>query len=209
MKLGIEQPLLESTVSVHPAVSQKWPMRSMSIYRTPVDFRSHDLFAIDGSLRDNLPVGPADEALSPKFEPIAADRFFVAHAIGSGNITTVRDCVAALNRLPPRMLGDAEFSFLARSPATRRRIKNNFCATQRGQSGGLRIPLVPANADADLAALRVPRLKAEIARRKIKFFVIKRIVRNVHLAILAPQLAVRVDDCRRVLVNARAASLEQ
>src|SRR3984893_4798774 len=209
MKLGIEQSLLESTVSVHSPISQKWPMRSMAIYRTPVNFRSHDLFAIDGSLRDNLPTRAADEALSPKFDPTAAGRFFVAYAIGRGNITTVRDCVAALNRLPRRMLRDAEFSFLARMPADRRRIKNNFCATQRGQSGGLRIPLVPANADADLAALRVPRLKAEIARRKIKFFVIKRIVRNVHLAILAQQLAVRVDDCRRVVIHARAASLEQ
>src|SRR5438132_9529318 len=116
MKLGIEQPLLESTVSVHSPISQKWPMCSMSIYRTPVDFRGHDLFAIDGSLRDNLPVGPADEALSPKVDPIAAGRFFVAYAIGRGNIATVRDCVAALNRLPCRMLRDAEFSFLARMP---------------------------------------------------------------------------------------------
>src|SRR5260370_17035643 len=124
MKLGIEQPLLESTVSVHPAVSQKWPMRSMSIYRTPVDFRSHDLFAIDGSLRDNLPIRPADEALSPKFDPIASGRFFVAYAIGRGNVTTVRDCVAALNRLPPRMFCPPQFFLLPRIPPNSRRLKN-------------------------------------------------------------------------------------
>src|SRR6266404_6002069 len=124
MKLGIEQPLLESTVSVHPAVSQKWPMRSMSIYRTPVDFRSHDLFAIDGSLRDNLPIRPADEALSPEFDSVPANRCLVADAICHRDVTTVRDSVAALDGFPGGLLGRAEFFFLFWMPANRCRIKD-------------------------------------------------------------------------------------
>ena len=48
-------------------------------------------------------------------------------------------------------------------------------------------------------------LEAEVARREIKLFVVKRIVGNVHLAILAGNLAVSVDDHSRVVINAGGA----
>src|SRR5437879_9567360 len=95
------------------------------------------------------------------------------------------------------MLGRAKFFFLARMPPDRRRIKNNFRAAQRCQSCRLRIPLVPANADADLAGLCFPRLKTKIARRGIKLLVMERIVRNVHLAIFSEELPVAIDEDRK------------
>jgi hypothetical protein len=69
--------------------------------------------------------------------------------------------------------------------------------------------LVPANADADLSPLGRPCLKSEIARREIKFLVVKRIIRNMHLAIFAEQLAVRVDNCGRIVIHTGAAFLEK
>ena len=80
---------------------------------------------------------------------------------------------------------------------------------QRSEARCFWIPLVPANAHANFAALRRPRLKPEVARRKIKFFVIQRIIRDVHLAIFAKNPSVRVDDCRGVVINAGAAPLEK
>ena len=65
--------------------------------------------------------------------------------------------------------------------------------------------MVPTDADTDFAALRVPRLKTEIARSEIKFLVVKRIIRNVHLAILAQYFSVGIDDGRG---GGRAARLE-
>ena len=94
-------------------------------------------------------------------------------------------------------------------PADRGRIKQNLRAAQRGQPRRFRIPLVPANADADLPVRGRPGLKPEIARREVKLLVIRGIVRDVHLAILAQVLPVRVDDGRGVVINAGGALLEK
>src|SRR5947207_13214430 len=100
------------------------------------------------------------------------------------------------------MLRRAEFFFLARMPADRRRIKNNLGATQCRQPSCFGIPLVPANADTDLAAICVPRLKTKIARREIKLLVIQRIVRALHLAIFPEKFSVRVHNYGRTLLSA-------
>src|SRR5207253_1637966 len=142
--------------------------------------------------------------LPPKFNSVAASRCFVTDPVRRRNVTAVRDRVTALNCFPRRMLRRAEFFFLARMPADRRRIKNNLGATQCRQPSCFGIPLVPANADTDLAALCFPRLKTEVARREIKLLVIQRIVRDVHLAIFPEKSSVRVNNCGRVVINASA-----
>ncbi len=55
-----------------------------------------------------------------------------------------------------------------------------------------------------LPKLRVPGAEAEIARREIKLLVEKRVVRDVHLAVLAEIGAVGVDDRGGVVVDAGA-----
>ena len=117
--------------------------------------------------------------------------------------------MATLDRFPRRMLGRAEFLLLRRMPADGRRIKNDFRATQRSQSRRFRIPLVPANADADLPVRGWPGLESEIARREIKFLVIKRVVRDVHLAILAEQFSIGIEDDGCIVINTGAAFLEK
>jgi hypothetical protein len=56
---------------------------------------------------------------------------------------------------------------------------------------------------------RWPSLKSKIAWGKVKFLVIKRIIGNVHLAIFSEQFSVAVDDYRGVVIDARAAFLEE
>ena len=52
-------------------------------------------------------------------------------------------------------------------------------------------------------------LKAQVAGREIKLFVVKRIVGNVHLAILAGDLSFCVDDHSSVVVNARGSLFKE
>src|ERR1700730_314352 len=94
-------------------------------------------------------------------------------------------------------------------PADRRGIENNLGTAQSGQPRRLGIPLIPANTDTDFALARIPRLKSKIARREVKFLVVKRIVRDVHLSILAKEFSVRVDDGGAIMINAGAALLKQ
>src|SRR5713101_6568848 len=85
----------------------------------------------------------------------------------------------------------------------------SFCAAQAGQARGFRIPLVPADQHADAAIARVKIGKAEIAGSEVEFFVVERVVRNVHLAIQPEQGTVGVDHCGRVVIDARRAFLEK
>src|SRR6185295_1057899 len=68
-----------------------------------------------------------------------------------------------------------------------------------------RKPLVPANQGADLAVSCVVSLEAKVARREIKLLVVKRIVGDMHLAILA----VSVYDHSRVVVNTGGAPFKE
>ena len=60
-----------------------------------------------------------------------------------------------------------------------------------------------------LASGRWPGAETQVARRKVKFLVIERIVRDVHLAVDAQQLAVGVDDGGGVVINAGGALFKE
>ncbi len=99
--------------------------------------------------------------------------------------------------------------FLGGMPADGRGIKQNVRATQAREARAFRIPLIPADQHADAAVARVEIGKSEIAGREIKFFVIERVVGDVHLAINAQQRAVGIEHRRRVVVEAGGAALEE
>src|SRR5690606_31677482 len=78
----------------------------------------------------------------------------------------VRGCMALHDALP--VAGGIELR-IVRLGADGRRIEQDFRALQGHGAGGLREPLVPADADADAARPRLPDLEAGIARREIEF----------------------------------------
>ena len=79
---------------------------------------------------------------------------------------------------------------------------------QGGQARGFGKPLVPANQSADFAVSGVVSLKTKIAGREVELLVIKRIIRDMHLAILAGNLAVSIDDYSRIVIDAGSTFLE-
>src|SRR3954454_6297202 len=111
---SIDQTALESGVCVHSTVAQKWPMRPMFVNALPIEFRGKDLLSINRTLGNDFAVRPANKALAPEFNPIAAGRRFVADAIGRCDVTAVRHRVTALDQLPRRMLRFTEFFFFFR-----------------------------------------------------------------------------------------------
>src|SRR5687768_13459318 len=107
------------------------------------------------------------------------------------------------------MLGLAVLCLFSGMPPDGRGVEQDLCSLQCGQPGTLRIPLVPADQDADTAELRVEGAKAEVAGSEVKLLVEQGIIRDVHLAIEAANLAVGVDDRSRVVIQAWRAALEQ
>src|SRR5208282_5199587 len=71
------------------------------------------------------------------------------------------------------------------------------------------IPLVPTDERPEFAEIGVESLKSKVARGEVELFVVKRVIRNVHLTIDALQLACAIDHSRSVVINTGSAALEQ
>src|SRR6266581_3491576 len=158
---SIDYSLLQATVGINSSIAQKRPVRPMFVHAIPFYIGHHNLFSIHRTFCDDFSAWRSDETLAPKLDSISASRGFMADAIRGRDVTAVRNCVTALNGFPGRILGRTEFFFFARMPADCRWIKNDFRAAQRRQSRRFRVPLVPANADANFSLWRWPRLKSE------------------------------------------------
>src|SRR6185503_2584807 len=98
--------------------------------------------------------------------------------------------------------------FFVRQPSNRSRVEQELRTAERRESRRFRKPLVPTNERTEFSIGSVVSLKAEIAGSEIKLLVIKRIVRDVHLAILPGDLAVAVDYDGGVVINAGGALFE-
>src|ERR1035441_1543034 len=132
-----------------------------------------------------------------------------ADAVDCGNIHSVCDGVGALDGSPCVELRGAELIFLRRVPADGRGIEQNFGTLKSGEPRALGIPLVPADERAYAAGGGVDGLKAEIAGGKVILFVIKRVVRDVHFAVDAGDLAIGVERDGSVVVKSWRAALEE
>src|SRR4051794_18884474 len=165
-------------------------MRALFVDAAPGDFRHDDFFAVDAAFGENLAARRDEEALPPELDSRTARRSFVADAIHRGDVAAIRDRVTALHRFPARVLRLAVFLLLGGMPADRGGIKDQLRTAQRGQARSFRIPLIPANAHSDVSLLRRPGFESEIAGREVKLLVERRVIRDVHLAIFAEELAV-------------------
>src|SRR5437773_3298373 len=206
---SVDQTWIESRVGVDTPITQERPVGSRFVDSSPFDFRQNNFFTINAASRDDLAAGRDDKTLPPKFDPRSPSRRFVADSIHHRDIAAIRNRVTALHRFPSGILGGAEFFLLGRMPSDRRRIKQDLRSAQSGQSRGFRIPLVPANADANFPMRGWPRLETKIAGSEIKLFVIKRVIRDMHLAVLTQVLPVSIDDDRGVMINASGPFFEK
>ncbi len=72
-------------------------------------------------------------------------------------------------------------------PADAGGIEDDLRALQSGEARAFWIPLIPANLNADAAVGSIEIRKTEIAGREIKFFVVERIVGDMHFAVFAEE----------------------
>ena len=132
-----------------------------------------------------------------------------AHAIHPGHINPVGDGVRPLDSLPRLILRRAKFLFLRRVPADGGGIKKHLGPLQSGQPRGLGIPLIPANQCTHAPKDRIHGLKTKVARRKIVFLVVERIVRNMHLSVNPGNRSIGVQSNRRVVIKPRRAPFKK
>src|SRR5437879_3977835 len=180
-----------------------------------IDLAEQNFFLVVRSFRKHAPEGVAEKRTSPKLESFAGHRIAAdiaglkADAIHHADINAVRDRVRPLDGAPGVVLRLAEFSLLRGMPSDGRWVKKNACSLQCCEARAFGIPLIPADERADFSGGGVEGLEAEIAGSEIKFFVVERIVGNVHLAVDAAQHAVRIEDRSRVVIEAGRALFKE
>src|SRR5688500_18322175 len=99
--------------------------------------------------------------------------------------------MAPLDRLPGGLLLRPVLLLLPGQPSDGGGVKEDLGTGHGGETGGLRVPLVPADQHADPTEAGIPRAKAQVARGEIELLVVLRVVRNMHLPVLAQEPAVR------------------
>ena len=117
--------------------------------------------------------------------------------------------MTALNRLPRRLLLGPVLFLLGGKPADRRRVEQDLGTAQGREPCRLGVPLVPADEHADPAVASVPGAEAQVARGEVELLVVLRVVRNVHLPVLAQILPVGVHHGGRIVVDPLGALLEE
>src|SRR5262249_5509448 len=164
------EPAVENRlVRVYAAVAKKRPVAARLFGFLRVAFDDEDFFFLATRLRDDLAKRISDEGVAPELKAriILGGIAFVTDAVHDSDVRSVGNCVSALNRAPCFQLRCAVLGFFLRMPADARRIEDNLRAAKRGEARTLRIPLVPADLNADARVFRIEIRKTEIARREI------------------------------------------
>src|SRR5688572_5043381 len=190
---SVQVALREPVVRVDPPVAQERPSPASRLDLLEVAVDDEDLLALAG-LRRHDAHRLGDERVAPELQlPFGAD------AVDGDDEAAVGDGVAALDGVPGLVL-DVLVLHLAKPGADGGGIEQDVRALHGGEARGLRVPLVPADEGADAAEAGVERLEAKVARSEVELLVEARVVGDVHLAVLAQQGAVRVDDDGGVVV---------
>ncbi len=126
----------DGSIGVDAAVTQEGPVAARVFEQPQVDFAYENLFLIVRGFGDHTPEGVGEERSAPEFQTrpfnaIAAHvSVLVADAVDCGDVDTVRDCMAALDRLPCVILRFAELGFFCGVPPDCRWIEQQICPLQ-------------------------------------------------------------------------------
>jgi len=206
--LSVDVAACQVAVCVDAAVTKERPMGALLVKVVEIGGSDEDFFTCAG-LGDDFAARVTDETLSPELDAVAAGWCLVADSVGHGDVAAVGDGMRALNGLPGAVLAFAEGFFFRRMPADGSGKKEDFRTAQCGEAGGLGIPLVPADANADFCVSGLPGTEAKIAGSEEKFLVEERVIRDVHLAVFAEVAAIGINDGGSIVVETGGTFLKE
>src|SRR6185437_3314021 len=206
---SIPEALQQIAVRIDTPVAQEWPDAAHVLAARHVDFSDKQFAAVVVGLRQHLALWAGDETGAPELDAAAAvGRRFEARAVASCQRQAVGDRVPALHGDPGIALAVLLGLRIGRIPTDSGWVQQDFGSGQRHQSRRFGIPLVPAHQYAELAERSLYGIESEIARREVELLIIRRIVRDVHLAIDARDLGRAIEDGRGVVIQPGRAALE-
>src|SRR5579864_242038 len=146
---SINQSAGNCPIRINSPVAQKRPVATRIFQQAQINFSNQDFFLVVRSFCDHPAKRISNERSAPELQTFAGSfvsaniALFESDAIYHCNINSVGNCMGSLNCLPGVVLCLAEFFFLVRMPANRRRIENHLRTLQSRQPCPFGIPLVP------------------------------------------------------------------
>src|SRR2546426_5172912 len=170
LRVVVEEAAADPRVGVDPAVPQKRPAAPDLLNALEVDLPQHDRLAVLGRLGHNGAERIDEKRRAPELDAvgIGAGGPLVADPVHRGDVTAVRDRVAALDGAPGVELLGAVGRLLLRVPADRRRVEQRIGTLQRREARAFGIPLVPADERPDPSHARVERTEAQVAGSEVR-----------------------------------------
>jgi hypothetical protein len=161
-------------------------MRRTRSERVQVDV-DHQRRGVVAGAREDLALRAAGEAVAPEGDARGrAGRVGLkADAVAGQHGQAVGHGMAALHGLPGVLLAPLLGFRILRGAADGGRVQQQVGAGERHQARGLRVPLVPAHQHAEPADRGLDRPQVVVARREKELLVVRRIVRDVGLAVAA------------------------
>ena len=106
------------------------------------------------------------------------------------------------------MLFLSEFRFFGGHPADGGGVEEDAGSVHGGEAGTFRVPLIPADENADAADGSVPCAEAAVAGSEVVFFLELGVVGYVHLAVGTEERPVRIDHAAGIEVEPRGGFFE-
>src|SRR5690554_3768308 len=174
-------------VGVDSAVSEEGPPVTGVTGTVTVAADDEVRRAFTSRICEELPLGSAGEAVSPK-----AEFSFAADAVDGGDVDAVRDGVASLNSLPSVALHGVLLGAFFVDGADGGGVDQDFGAFHRGEACRFGVPLVPADQDADLRVLGFEDFVSAVSGGEVELLEVERVVRDVRFTVRAHVGAVGV-----------------
>src|SRR5574344_664277 len=138
-------------------------------------------------MQQHLTLWTCHKTVTPKLDTRSDSRWvwLISRSIHDHHIATMRHGMSALHQHPRTRLTHLLGWCITLIPPYGGRIYNDLRAIQSHKSCSLRIPLVPAHHHPQTSYRGLYGMKAQVTWRKIEFFIIGRVIRNVHFSINA------------------------
>ena len=198
-----QETLVETLVGVHATIPQERPVLAGDADFIEIQMGADGFRSIRGSLGEDLTERIAGKGGPPEIEVILP-----AGAVDGEDEDTVGDGVAALHGLPGAALDLVKLARFGSGQADGGGIDEDLGAAESHETRGLRIPLIPADENTQLADRSVDGKEAGVARGKVELFAETGVVRDMHLPVGAEDGSVRTEDHGGVVVQAARSFLK-
>ena len=199
------------TVVFDAAIAEEWPPAAHVLAVLEVDVDDEALFLVVARTIVELALRTSHKTAAPELDALGLTAWvwFEAHTVNCHHWQTVSHSVASHHGGPRLTLALLLLLCIVGGVADGGRVDEDVGSLECHQAGCLWVPLVPADQYAELAHGCLYRMETEVARGEVEFFVIGWVVGDVHLAILAGDGAVLLQDYSRVVVETRGTALEE